>query len=131
MLRICKELFFRTQKLNYLNGKLKTLQVISGTGCAILYSDYRAWVRITATGINITSTCTDYKDIIKYPNSVSIDNHGYRHVGCILSSAWRPTNNMYYLSFDVDCITLRSSGTIANGVIVADFEIPREWVVIK
>lgn len=28
MLRICKELFFRTQKLNYLNGKLSNYQNI-------------------------------------------------------------------------------------------------------
>lgn len=38
---------------------------------------------------------------------------------------------MYYLSFAEDAITLRASGTITNGVITKDLEIPREWLVIK
>ena len=41
MLRICKELFFRTQKLNYLNGKLNNISVnVSGYESGINISNY-------------------------------------------------------------------------------------------
>ena len=56
MLRICKELFFRTQKLNYLNGKLgdslkvrvltKMVNLIS-TPTSTVFGGYNGWADIT------------------------------------------------------------------------------------
>lgn len=69
MLRICKELFFRTQKLNYLNGKLTTelstkkLLVSKSitSACTIQIPDYKSYkllvVIIKGDGNNGISIC--------------------------------------------------------------------------
>ena len=55
MLRICKELFFRTQKLNYLNGKLTNLikstdyiNLNEGGGVIIILPNVRTVIGIAA-----------------------------------------------------------------------------------
>ena len=55
MLRICKELFFRTQKLNYLNGKLANIPAMySGTATVTVANN----VATLTHNLNITGNYT-------------------------------------------------------------------------
>ena len=99
MLRICKELFFRTQKLNYLNGKLGTLSGrllqlanVSANGKSGTYStdvNFEAnacyIVIIRPTNDNNSLTMTPIIGGYFNPQYVTIVNN---KISLILSGAW-------------------------------------------
>ena len=99
MLRICKELFFRTQKLNYLNGKLESI-----TGRLIKVADVFASGTAGTYATNIELKTTDtYLVLIRAVNdneslTVSPIMYGYYNpayitlvdgkINIILNGSW-------------------------------------------
>ena len=74
MLRICKELFFRTQKLNYLNGKLTKA---FPTDNAIHSLDDKIRIAVYSGGLALQLSIDESKD---YYVMLSFDQSGFAYI---------------------------------------------------
>lgn len=98
LLRICKELFFRTQKLNYLNGKLgnESFSLQSGTSA------------ITPVG---TIALYDKASKTVFIAFAVLGSRKANEVIYIVPEKYRPSNNIQGV-----CILKTSSGVVTMGV---------------
>ena len=89
MLRICKELFFRTQKLNYLNGKLYHLDYDNKVNLSSVITNNKSTYIPQKPGIitcKIQSTASNGGlDIIQHGVTIMFANafQQYSRVGCM------------------------------------------------
>ena len=104
MLRICKELFFRTQKLNYLNGKL--VQIIENANGSINgtmnvnLDDYTILFVIVIASAQSVIMCSNYGNTSYYGAGSSFTSSGIQDCRVTLvktdANKWRIDGAGFY-----------------------------------
>lgn len=103
-----------------------------GTNCRIYYNIDFAYLVFNINNVARTHS-EEIKDLLYLPENIKfINKYGFWFHGVVLSSSWRPTNNMFYLSIDDNSVcTIRLNNDVTDGNIVGMVYIPRQWLIIS
>lgn len=102
--------------------------IVGDNGVTVIYNESLVTIVLNSNISKINGGNVLNNDIISLPNGVTARRE-FWHTLPLLSSAWVPTNNNAYFSYEngTSRINIRTTTTVENVVMVGAFSYPRSF----